>query len=328
VRDGGFAWTCGQCPLSADGAVLAPDDLVDQAKHVDGYIRRLLDKAGYSPDKVGKFVLYHAPCEPAETGRMLSHFRSTFPGAILMRVGTPFFYYPGMQLEVDMHGAERRASLVSREENGFRLQAVDAGDLIWVGLEIRALDTDAVSAAVRATVFDGALLADHWFVSGNGTAPLLESLRRAGLATDPGAAAGVTLPAGVVAMGELTFAGGAASSLALPAHPGTALFARSSDRHFWIAARSLSPALSLVGETQAIMAAIAETMRAQGWRFDAVTKATTHYVGSSAAEDLHDNMAVRNAYYRRPGPASTGLPVAAFPLSSSKIAVDVLGVLG
>ena len=68
-------------------------------------------------------------------------------------------------------------------------------------------------------------------------------------------------------------------------------------------------------------------MRARDWRFDAVTKATTHYVDRSAAEDLHDNMAVRNAYYRRPGPASTGLPVAAFPFSSSKIAVDVLGVI-
>src|SRR5439155_25317634 len=47
VREGGFAWSCGQCPLSAEGAVLAPDDLAAQAGHVDGYIRRLLDKAGY-----------------------------------------------------------------------------------------------------------------------------------------------------------------------------------------------------------------------------------------------------------------------------------------
>jgi hypothetical protein len=68
-------------------------------------------------------------------------------------------------------------------------------------------------------------------------------------------------------------------------------------------------------------------MRARGWRFESATKATTHYVGSSSAEDLHDNMSVRNANYRRPGPASTGLPVAAFPLSSSQIAVDVLGVI-
>ena len=75
------------------------------------------------------------------------------------------------------------------------------------------------------------------------------------------------------------------------------------------------------------MAAIADTMRAKGWRFEAVTKATTHYVGSSAAQDLHDNMSVRNAYYPRPGPASTGLPVAAFPFSPSQIAVDVLGLI-
>jgi hypothetical protein len=76
-----------------------------------------------------------------------------------------------------------------------------------------------------------------------------------------------------------------------------------------------------------IMAATADILRARSWRFESVTKATTHYVGSSAAQDLHDNMTVRNAYYPRPGPASTGLPVAAFPLSSSQITVDGLGVI-
>jgi hypothetical protein len=38
------------------------------------------------------------------------------------------------------------------------------------------------------------------------------------------------------------------------------------------------------GPPAKIMAAIADTMRARGWRFESVTKATTHYVGSSAAE--------------------------------------------
>jgi len=82
--------------------------------------------------------------------------------------------------------------------------------------------------------------------------------------------------------------------------------------------------LSLVGETQAIMAGIADTLRAQGWRSESVTKATTHDVGSSSPADLHDNMSVSNACYRRPGSASTGLPVAALPLSPSQI---VLGVI-
>jgi enamine deaminase RidA (YjgF/YER057c/UK114 family) len=343
VREGGFAWTCGQCPLSAEGAVLAPDDLAAQAEPVDGYIRHLLDKAGYSPANVGKLVAYYAVDEPAATERMLSHFREAYPGAVLMPVATPFFYYPGMRLEVDVHAAERRAPLVTARDdaNGLRLQAVDAGDLVWVSLEIRAmrsvvadetaraLDTDAVRDALRkGGISAGALLADHWFVVGDGARPALVALEKAGLVTDPGAAVGVSLPGGIIAMGELTFAGGGAvSAHAISAHPGITLVARSSRHHFWIAARSLSPALSLVEETKAIMAAIAETMRARGWRFEAVTKASTHYVGSSAAEDLHDNMAVRNAYYRRPGPASTGLPVAAFPFSPSKIAVDVLGVV-
>jgi enamine deaminase RidA (YjgF/YER057c/UK114 family) len=331
VRQGGFAWTCGQCPLAPDGAVLAPDDLGAQAEPVDGYIRHLLAKAGYVPANVGKLVAYHAVDAPAATERMLGHFRAAYPGAILMPVATPYFYYPGMRLEVDVHAAERRAPLVAARDDarGFRLQAVDAGDLVWVSVELRAhaLDTDALRDALRAVgVSVGALLADHWFVDGASAAPALEALARAGLVTDPGAAVGVSLPDGIVAMGELTFAGGA-SAPATPAHPGVALFARGSRRHFWIAARSLAPGLGLVGETKAIMAAVADTMRARGWRFEAVTKATTHYVGSSAAEDLHDNMAVRNAYYRRPGPASTGLPVAAFPLSASRIAVDVLGVI-
>jgi hypothetical protein len=263
-----------------------------------------------------------------------------------------------MRLEVDVHAAERRAALVSREDAGFRLQAVDAGELVWVSLEIRAmramvatgdsarraraasqepdqtahaLDGAALRDALRAAagVSAGALLADHWFVSGSGAAPALDAAEAAGLVTDPGAAVGVTLPQGVLAMGELTFAGGgaAAAPLATEAHPGVALFARNSPSHFWIAARCLTPSLSLVGETQAIMAAIADTLRGRGWRFESVTKATAHYVGSSAAQDLHDNMSVRNAYYRRPGPASTGLPVAAFPLSKSRIAVDVLGLI-
>jgi enamine deaminase RidA (YjgF/YER057c/UK114 family) len=330
VRARGHAWTCGQCPLAADGAVLAPDDLGMQAGHVEGYIGRLLERAQYARENVGKLVLYHAPDQAAAIDRMLSRFRGAFPGAMLMPVGTPYFYYPGMRVEVDVHAAERRAPLVTREDvRGLRLHAVEAGALVWVSVEVREpLDAKAVRAVLGAVgVSPDALLADHWFVSESGAQPALDALKAAGLVTDPGAAVGVSLAPGGVALGELTFAGGATVSRAEPAQPAVALFARSSRRHFWIAARSLAPGLSLVGETQAIMAAIAETMRPQGWRFDSVTKATTHYVGSSRDEDLHDNMAVRNAYYRRPGPASTGLPVAAFPFSQSRIAVDVLGVI-
>src|SRR5215472_10972821 len=96
VREGGFAWTCGQCPLSKDGAVLAPGDLVAQASHVDRYIRHLFEKAGLAPESVGKLVVYYEARDPAETARMLSLFRAAYPGAILLPIAIPFFYYEGM----------------------------------------------------------------------------------------------------------------------------------------------------------------------------------------------------------------------------------------
>ncbi|HYC12851.1 MAG TPA: hypothetical protein VEC75_01300 [Stellaceae bacterium] len=333
VRAGEHAWTCGQCPLSADGAVLEPDDLMAQAAHVEGYIRRLLDKADYSPESAGKLVIYHAPDTAEATRRMLALFRSGFPSAILMPLGTPYFYYPGMRIEVDVHAAERRAPLVTQEQRGFRLQAVEAGSLIWVSLEVLrdgASDLDAAAlreALGRAGVSAETLFAEHWFVGGEAAAGAIERLAHAGLVADPGAAVSVSLPSGTVAIGELTFAGGSAvERLATPADPGIVLVGRRNREHFWIAARCRTPAPSLVGETSGIMAAIASEIDRLGRRFESVTKATTHYVGSSSAEDLHDNMAVRNAYYRRPGPASTGLPVAGFPFSRGRIAVDVLGL--
>jgi enamine deaminase RidA (YjgF/YER057c/UK114 family) len=345
VRTDDLAWTCGQCPLAHDGAVLAPDDLGVQADHVADYISRVLDKAEFSQANVGKLVLYHAPTDPADTERMLNRFQTAFPGAVLMPVGTPFFYYPGMRLEVDAHAAERRGPLALScdDVRGLRIKAVDGDDLAWVGLEVLvdpdgtqcrgfgALITDVVRDALDAIVgvSPSALVADHWFVTGDGARPALERLGEAGLVTDPGAAVSVTLPSRVIAMGELTFArdGNRVPKCPVPSSSGTSVFVRHSRKHFWIAARSVSPTSSLISETEAIMASIAETMRLQGWSFDAVCKATTHYVGSSAARDLHDNMEVRNAYYSRPGPASTGLPVAAFPFSSSKIAVNLLGII-
>lgn len=345
VRADGLAWTCGQCPLAHDGAVLAPGDLGRQADHVADYISRVLDKAELSRVNVAKLVLYHAAGAPVDTERMLNGFRTGFPNALLVPVGTPFFYYPGMRLEVDAHAAEHRGPLVVSDDkvHGLRIKAVDGGDLIWISLEVladpnetqsrrsHALITDVVRDALHATtgVSHGALLADHWFVTGDGARAALERLRGAGLVTDPGAAVGVTLPRRVVAIGELTFARDSHGGPICPvtSSSGTPVFVRHSRNHFSIAARSDSSHASLVGETKAVMTSIAETMRAQGWSFDKVCKATTHYVGSSAAQDLHENMAVRNAYYRRPGPASTGLPVAAFPFSPSRIAVDLLGII-
>ena len=181
VRTDGLAWTCGQCPLTQDGAVLAPDNLGVQADHVADYISRLLVKAEFSQANVGKLVLYHALADAADVERLLNRFQTAFPAAVLMPVGTPFFYYPGMRLEVDAHAAERRGPLAFScdDVHGLRIKAVDGGDLVWVGLEVLAdlagtqrRGSDAlVTNVVRALhalvgVSPSALVADHWFVTG------------------------------------------------------------------------------------------------------------------------------------------------------------------
>jgi len=55
-----------------------------------------------------------------------------------------------------------------------------------------------------------------------------------------------------------------------------------------------------------------------------VVKSPTHYVADASAEALHQNMAIRNNCWRRPGPASTGVPVEALSCVGARISVDLL----
>ena len=57
------------------------------------------------------------------------------------------------------------------------------------------------------------------------------------------------------------------------------------------------------------MAALDVHLPFLGLAYTDVVKSTTHYVAGDSAEELHDNMAVRNRRYSSPGPASTGVPV-------------------
>ena len=79
----------------------------------------------------------------------------------------------------------------------------------------------------------------------------------------------------------------------------------------------------LVPQTEAVMAALDEHLPALGLGYADVVKSTTHYVAGDSAEELHDNMAVRNRRYRSPGPASTGVPVHGFADPACRIAVTL-----
>ncbi|MCP4960438.1 MAG: hypothetical protein GY925_14365 [Actinomycetia bacterium] len=98
---------------------------------------------------------------------------------------------------------------------------------------------------------------------------------------------------------------------------------RRSEPFLWLQGRSTDEGKSLVAQTEALMRRLAEVLATHGYEFTDVVKSTTHYIGGNTAEELHDNMSVRNAYYRSPGPASTGVPVHGFADPRSKIVVDL-----
>ena len=83
----------------------------------------------------------------------------------------------------------------------------------------------------------------------------------------------------------------------------------------------------LVDQTRTIMTNIANVLDEWGLTFKDVCKATTTYVGDSSAEALHDNMVVRNSYFSKPGPASTGLRINHFSNSQGKISVTLFGLV-
>jgi hypothetical protein len=70
---------------------------------------------------------------------------------------------------------------------------------------------------------------------------------------------------------------------------------------------------------------IADALRAEGLTFASVSKSTTCYAGKPTAHELHENMQVRNARYRKPGPASTGIPVARFANPAARVSIALHG---
>ncbi len=80
----------------------------------------------------------------------------------------------------------------------------------------------------------------------------------------------------------------------------------------------------LVPQTEALMQAFAKTLSAANLSFADVVKSTTHYIGEATAEELHDNMAIRNRRYSSPGPASTGIRVLALAEPAASTAITLL----
>ncbi|MFO1090750.1 MAG: hypothetical protein U1E46_14360 [Hyphomicrobiales bacterium] len=313
VRDGDLVWSCGQCPLAGDGAVLHPGDLAGQAEAVIGFIHRHLGEIGADAGALCQLVVYYVATGEHDAALLADRFRAAFGhGVLVTPVAIPHFYYDGMLIEVDVFASARPKQRHAAAEGDARLEAVSAGGLTWVS--VTSQEPVPLSLFARTTLDPARLLSAHWFVT-----------RDDGAVPDALATAGsiVLATAGPRVSGVLLFADGPVESHSARTASGVALTTRRHGRDVALSGCVPTAGENLVRETVAIMAAVADALAEASLTFEAVRKATVHYVAGSSADELHDNMAVRNRYYRKPGPASTGLPVEGFPRMRGRIAISL-----
>jgi enamine deaminase RidA (YjgF/YER057c/UK114 family) len=100
VRVGGFGATCGQCDLDARGRPLHAGELWPQVEAVARHLRRRLEQAGASPRQVRRLeAFYVGPVDEDELAAALCEAVGGEPDVLLVPI--PYFYYPGMRIELD-----------------------------------------------------------------------------------------------------------------------------------------------------------------------------------------------------------------------------------
>ena len=308
--DNGIAWSCGQCPLDARGAVVAPGDVDVQAGLVAGCIQAALARAGLVPEGILAMVVYGI--EPARSAAILG---ARMPAGVpIVPVGVPPLYYPGMTLEVDVIAAEmqpaRRGDPWARAASAAGLTAVG-----WTA-----------GATERATV--GARVGSGGLVTGDLPSPA-QLAREAG--RDGGVVSallalpqGMSVPPGWPPASVRRVPPGApVAALLLLAHApvetvgvsdgGVALEVADAGRLLqltaWCPGDSGIGSGGIGAEAGAAMAAVVDALTARGLGAEALLKVTAHHVGEGA-EALHESLAARHRHHARPAPASTGLGVA------------------
>lgn len=306
-----------------------------QATSVAGFIRRFLGSMHSQAASVGRLVVYYVKTAADDASRLRSLFLQEFGTAVqIVPVAIPHFYYEGMLIEVDVFASDARLDLRTfcDAQSGITFDVTDAGQFFWATLTIprsfdRAAKSIIDSLLARANFLPERVLTEQWFV------PASRSHTEIGLTADH---AGLDQTAvrvsneGADTICELTFA--KTPVVVAPPLPSgglgdqVSISLRQADGFFHLTGFEMSGSLGLVEQTAAIMLSAEEALKAAGLEFQNVRKSTTYYVAGSSADELHDNMAIRNGYYAKPGPASTGLPVEGLPQSGALISISLFGV--
>lgn len=336
VREGAILWSCGQCPLDNLGNVLHPGDLLSQAKAVAGFIRRFLGEMQSQTSSIGRLVVYYVKTAPDDVARLKELFRREFGQSVqVVPVAVPHFYYDGMLIEVDVFASDEKAgdTRFVHEENGLTLEVTDAGPFIWATVSSARAISKQIGQQLngllaRADLSPDALLAEQWFL------PVGCGASETGLLVGDGRVAQNAIwvsDADAEIRAELIFAkapisrGLSRATVSDRDHLSISLCMAGG--YFHLTACDASPDRNLVEQTASIMKAVEALFADVGVSFRDVRKAATYYVAGSSAGELHDNMSVRNRYYTKPGPASTGLPVEGLAVPGAQVSISLFGVM-
>ncbi len=305
VRAGDHGWSCGQLALDGNSEVVAADDLVAQSELVAGYVAEVTARAGLTTDHLRRLVLYYVPADHDDNinvEEMRSAFRYVLGNNVsLDAVPVPHFYYDGILLEVDAFAGPT-------SDDYFE----------WVSIEA---PVDELASAI-SSVESSQILTAHWFAPEDHLDDVAATLETQGLVHEAGAVVSAG-PHSDVVRGALIQMRTLPITEVRSEIDNVRLTSRRADGVGWITARCCDGALGLVAQTERIMDSIATALTENGSNFDAVVKSTTLYVGGSSESELHEDMAVRNRRYSKPGPASTGLPVYGFADTESTLTVDI-----
>lgn len=85
--------------------------------------------------------------------------------------------------------------------------------------------------------------------------------------------------------------------------------------------------LSVEDHARASMDNVQQVLRAAGLEMEHVVRINAFYLSSGSPDDLYANVAVRNSYFRHPGPATSGVPVPTFCLGEVRFQAEVLAMM-
>jgi enamine deaminase RidA (YjgF/YER057c/UK114 family) len=333
VRAGAVVATCGQCDLDFRGRALNEPDLAVQIDNVGAHLRHAILQAGGEINKLGRVDAFYVPDprmpEDVLRSRLLAAVPGIAPSADVLLVPLPYFYYDGMKVEIDGQLDEKDRLRYLTVDGGrgrladdvrFGMRSLEAG--------LTALGTSLSRLVQLRTYFVGP---DQELIAARGEALAHVPCTDVPLTSLPEGAGRVRMSA-IAALGDGRIERFDVPDERFPQHRRT-VAARTADGLVFIGGLAALDERGRVvhqgdaaAQTETVMRTLESLLERCRAQMSDLVKVGVHYRGGPTPADLHRNLRVRSRFYPRPGPASTGVPVARLMPETAEVVLDALVV--